>query len=1424
MTQPGDGVASAGAVALDVEPDAEGFYPRLRAQVLPEADRVGREVGRRIASPIVSEIARGVGEGVRDGGRGMTAQGTRIGNDLGAAIGRALRARVAAAVRTLPQVRLDADTSALDRKLAAAQAKMVAIASPTIRIDVNDGPAMARLSAVQAAATAVGAARPTVAVDADTAAAEASLAAVQAAASALSSETVRIRVSVSTGTGAARLEAIAAAAAALDSQTIEITVRVDASGSLAELAAVATAVRALGQMTPVITPRVNIAGAMASLAALGAAANGAAGGSGMAALIAVGVSLAPLLVPAIAAVVAALAAVGPAAVAGAAGIGVLALGFSGVFGAIQKVRQAQDQARTSAVQLGQQQTQTAAAVRGVAAAHRALANAEANAAEQRRQSTLKIRDAERALTSAQQAARVAQEGLTAARRAAIEAAEDLEMSVRGGALAQRAALLDVTEAQMALDDVMTNPQATNLERQRAQLNYDQAVQNLEDLKVRNGRLASEQADQARKGVEGSDQVRAARERIADADTRATQAAEALAEARRDADTQARQSAFALAQANDGLIAAQEALATAHTRAGAAGVNAAQTAADAFRGHTTEFREFVEFILGIGSAFRVVRDAAERGLLPGVQAGITALLPVLPEVARFVGILATGMGELFQRAGEALASPFWVDFFRMLGDFAGPAMETFGTVFGGFSEGFASLLIAFMPFSQQFGEGLAGMATAFAEWAAGLSSSDGFAEFIDYVSVNGPLLLDFLGNLLLTVIQLGVVFAPLGELMLRGLGVLFEFLANADPTVLAVIAGAIGAIILVVAGAATPIALIVAGVVLVAGALVYAWNRFEIFRTVVMAVVNAVATAAVWLWDTVLRPTFDFIVAAVAVLGAWWSRLYDTYIGPAVELISSVVSFLWNNIMQPVFGAIVYAIQTFIGPWFLALYRSFVRPAFTAIQIVIGVVWAAVQVIFGLIQIGLKVLGGVFRWLYENAVAPYFRAIYNNVIKPVWENLLKPVFTALGDIIEKYVAPGFARGVTAIETAWNKVRDVAKIPIRFVIETLLNNGLLAGYNKIASMFGVKPDNVQIPLPKGFATGGYVAGMGNGTSDSIMARLSNGEYVIPAAVVREFGVGFFDFLIGKAPKAGNAVKPGDGSEGLAFARGGLVDALPAFAEGGFVGRISSLWNTVSDPLSWVKEQVAGLVGQIPGAGALVDVLKGFGSKAVGWAVDWLREHLTGRSGGNGQYFGPISAETADVQNFIRRQDGKPYIWAGVGPSGYDCSGAVGAIYSMLHGRNPHSRVFSTANMAPFFPKAGHGLLTAGWAHPGQRGASPGVGHTAGNLAGLGFESRGGDGFVVGNRASSVDSFAHVGTFDSGGWLLPGLTVAYNGTGERERILTGSQWSNVERALAGSSSGGGRSVTYNVTPKYATVSGTEMRAIVDETQLRERHGRPE
>jgi hypothetical protein len=70
--------------------------------------------------------------------------------------------------------------------------------------------------------------------------------------------------------------------------------------------------------------------------------------------------------------------------------------------------------------------------------------------------------------------------------------------------------------------------------------------------------------------------------------------------------------------------------------------------------------------------------------------------------------------------------------------------------------------------------------------------------------------------------------------------------------------------------------------------------------------------------------------------------------------------------------------------------------------------------------------------------------------------------------------------------------------------------------------------------GFAEGGMVRGPGSGTSDSIPARLSNGEFVQPARTVAHYGADFMEALRRlQVPKLGLGA-----GGGKRFAAGGLV----------------------------------------------------------------------------------------------------------------------------------------------------------------------------------------------------------------------------------------------------------------------------------------------
>lgn len=83
--------------------------------------------------------------------------------------------------------------------------------------------------------------------------------------------------------------------------------------------------------------------------------------------------------------------------------------------------------------------------------------------------------------------------------------------------------------------------------------------------------------------------------------------------------------------------------------------------------------------------------------------------------------------------------------------------------------------------------------------------------------------------------------------------------------------------------------------------------------------------------------------------------------------------------------------------------------------------------------------------------------------------------------------------------------------------------------------------------GFATGGYIAGPGTGTSDSIPAFLSNGEYVLTADAVQNVGLPLLDAM--NSGRAGH------------FATGGLVRANGSGSKGAAVSVGNSVTLNVS-----------------------------------------------------------------------------------------------------------------------------------------------------------------------------------------------------------------------------------------------------------------------
>lgn len=125
----------------------------------------------------------------------------------------------------------------------------------------------------------------------------------------------------------------------------------------------------------------------------------------------------------------------------------------------------------------------------------------------------------------------------------------------------------------------------------------------------------------------------------------------------------------------------------------------------------------------------------------------------------------------------------------------------------------------------------------------------------------------------------------------------------------------------------------------------------------------------------------------------------------------------------------------------------------------------------------------------------------------------------------------------------------------------------------------------------------------------------------------------------------------------------------------------------------------------------------------------------------------------QSFARAQAGKPYVWGGVGPNGFDCSGLASAIVNVIQNSpHPYARRFTSATLTSGGAVAG---LIPG---PGQVtiGARPGrPGHVTTNIAGLKAEATNGA-VRVGPTAAAVSGFSSLWHLGSGVFIGADGTV--------------------------------------------------------------------
>lgn len=375
----------------------------------------------------------------------------------------------------------------------------------------------------------------------------------------------------------------------------------------------------------------------------------------------------------------------------------------------------------------------------------------------------------------------------------------------------------------------------------------------------------------------------------------------------------------------------------------------------------------------------------------------------------------------------------------------------------------------------------------------------------------------------------------------------------------------------------------------------AWEAIKLaFSTSVTAVVGALRTT----WATITSVVSGPLNAVVGVVQAVWSRISPILVLPF---------YIAKKVISETFTAIRLAFTTVVG-W--------VTTAFSAAwAAVTGVLAGPINKARAAITTAWNAIKGAFNsakdWV-TGAFSTAWATVKNRIEAPLavgkarvvyWWALIKAGFNSAKDwalgafasawasLKDKITSPisnaknaittilGTAKGglrwvfnqaVTGIGTIWAKLQELAKKPIRFIINTVLNEGLIGGFNWIAGKFDA-PKIPAIPIPKGFAAGGRIPGRPSAVDNTFGFHKGG---AIPLATG--------EFIVNARQTARNLPllrSINNGDEG--FADGGLFGNLKkavssAYGAGkSFVGDVADF---TKDPGSWLKQRFSGPLARL------------------------------------------------------------------------------------------------------------------------------------------------------------------------------------------------------------------------------------------------------
>ena len=462
----------------------------------------------------------------------------------------------------------------------------------------------------------------------------------------------------------------------------------------------------------------------------------------------------------------------------------------------------------------------------------------------------------------------------------------------------------------------------------------------------------------------------------------------------------------------------------------------------------------------------------------------------------------------------------------------------------------------------------------------------------------------------------------------------------------------------------------------------------------------------------------------AVDGMW------AVVGPILQDVWDWLVVKWAEIqpkLQKLWGSVENIVKDA-----MSVVESIIKVATAAIKWIwdkwgdeiMKIVGILVDTVVGTISGFVKTLEGIWKFL-------------SSLLKGDTQGMsdgIKLIFSGLFTAVESL----FRGAVGVLGQVWSGIKSAFAGPVNWVISNVINP-LINAINGVAAAFGAsfRIGRVALMVSTSSTTSGRAT-----SSKGSMRAFSSGGYTGPGGKYKPAGI----VHAGEVVWSQEDVRRWGGA--------GVVDAMrrlggaEGYAGGGIVANASQGWRNYNP---------------------------GFLSALRAWASATGRQwYMTGNGGARSR------ADQQRAWNLYR---------AGLGPLAAR-PGTSAHERGLAIDLSPRPGQIPAA--AALLGRFGLGLTVRGepW-HVGSRGAGGGGGGGGGGFnfdplaplrALLGKKAPGPLGSILDAIPSKLfglatSKFKELFGFDSGGWLQPGLTLAYNNTGKPEPVLTGDQWSDLK-----------------------------------------------